>query len=92
MHLLFILEEYFDTVFIAPELREEVNHVALQAYGMEEAPPAENFSFPEKKEEQNNKPTSVPEETIADPAPETANAESQDTEAAAKYSDDDIPF
>ena len=45
-------DEYFDTVFIAPELREEVNHVALQTYGME-ASPADNFSFPEKKEEQN---------------------------------------
>ena len=46
-------DEYFDTIFIAPELREELNHLALQTYGMEESP-ADNFSFPDKKEEQKN--------------------------------------
>ena len=29
-------EEWYDTVFVAPELREELNHTAIQHYGMAE--------------------------------------------------------
>ena len=86
-------DEYFDTIFVAPELREELNHVALQAYGMEDSPQADNFSFPEKKMEQSN----TVSETISDSIKETSAQEATPTnhdsqEEAVKYSDDDIPF
>ena len=82
-------DEYFDTVFIAPELREEVNHVALQTYGMEESSPEENFDFPAKKEEST--------ETISEKNPNEISSadfpsELKEAEEPVKYSDDDIPF
>jgi len=84
-------DEYFDTVFVAPELREELNHVALQAYGMEESPAADNFSFPEKPSESK----SAPSEPIApedDVAPSSTTPNESKTEESVKYSEDDIPF
>ena len=86
-------DEYFDTIFVAPELREELNHVALQAYGMEESPSGDNFSFPEKKTEQSNTHSEPVSESIG----EASKAESPSTdqgspEEPVKYSDDDIPF
>lgn len=83
-------DEYFDTIFVAPELREELNHVALQAYGMEESPTADNFSFPNKEAiQKNTSPQPVSESTGAiDPADTPAPS----SEEPAKYSDDDIPF
>ena len=80
-------DEYFDTVFVAPELREELNHVALQSYGMEESPAADNFSFPAKPSESNAAPSEVP----ANNPPEATPSENK-TEEPVKYSDDDIPF
>ena len=87
-------DAYFDTVFVAPELREELNHVALQAYGMEVAPSADNFSFPEKTSDQNSStPDSKMESDGGASAPvEDAVSEPSNTEEPVKYSDDDIPF
>ena len=87
-------DEYFDTVFVAPELREELNHVALQAYGMEESPVADNFSFPERKPEDNSAPTE-PSENKVDDLSTSSNINSDENKAKeepVKYSDDDIPF
>ena len=84
-------DEYFDTVFIAPELREELNHLAMQTYGME-AP----TEFPNNQQENSpspstNKETSpTPEEIPTDTPVETVQA--QNTEDGPEYSDDDIPF
>ena len=84
-------DEYFDTIFVAPELREELNHVALQAYGMEESPSADNFSFPNKEAAQKSpSPQPVSETAVgADPAETPAAPISEEP---VKYSDDDIPF
>ena len=87
-------DEYFDTVFVAPELREELNHVALQAYGMQESPAADNFSFPEKTLEHNSVDAEpVPAKMNDSSEPSKPNSEQVETaEESAKYSDDDIPF
>ena len=76
-------DEYFDTVFIAPELREELNHLAMQTYGME-AP----TEFPNNQQENSPSP-STNKETSPTPV-ETVQA--QNTDDGPEYSDDDIPF
>ena len=84
-------DEYFDTVFIAPELREELNHLAMQTYGME-AP----TEFPNNQQENNPSPLTNKEtsptlaETPTDTPAETVEA--QNTDDGPEYSDDDIPF
>ena len=81
-------DEYFDTVFIAPELREELNHVALQKYGMDDSI-KDNFDFPKKEA------VSVTQETqeTQEPVSETSDKpELKDEEEKVTYSDDDIPF
>ena len=81
-------DEYFDTVFIAPELREELNHVALQKYGMDDST-KDNFDFPKKEA------VSVTQETqeTQEPVSETSDKpELKDEEEKVTYSDDDIPF
>ena len=83
-------DEYFDTIFVAPELREELNHVALQAYGMEENPTADNFSFPNKEAEQNKTNPEPVSESIESTSP--AETPVSSSEEPVKYSDDDIPF
>ena len=84
-------DEYFDTIFVAPELREELNHVALQAYGMEESPSADNFSFPNKEAPQKSpSPQPVSETAVGTDPAETPAAPI--SEEPVKYSDDDIPF
>ena len=86
-------DEYFDTIFVAPELREELNHVALQAYGMEESSSGDNFSFPEKTaEEKNTTPQPVSESTKVTDTEETPASNQGGSEESVKYSDDDIPF
>ena len=83
-------DEYFDTVFVAPELREELNHVALQAYGMEESPAADNFSFPEKAASGSSDSITSQESNTEnlDMSPSVASDENK-TEEPVKYSDDD---
>ncbi len=86
-------DEYFDTVFVAPELREELNHVALQSYGMEDSPAADNFSFPEKPSGSNSAPSEPPTSSSEDVSTTPdATANESKTEEPVKYSDDDIPF
>ena len=86
-------DEYFDTVFVAPELREELNHVALQSYGMEGSPAADNFSFPEKSSETQGSPSAPPENNSSEiSASASAAPDEKGKEEPVKYSDDDIPF
>ena len=92
-------DEYFDTVFIAPEIREELNHVAMQKYGMDDAP-----NFPNNQTESNpvtetpiseevpHASESVPVEIADSQNTEDEPKEPQNTEDEPKYSDDDIPF
>tara|TARA_B100001769_G_C21830877_1_gene451262 strand:+ start:56 stop:460 length:405 start_codon:yes stop_codon:yes gene_type:complete len=83
-------DEYFDTIFVAPELREELNHVALQAYGMEESPTADNFSFPNKEATQKNTSPQPVSESAG--ATDPVDTPAPSSEEPVKYSDDDIPF
>ena len=86
-------DEYFDTVFVAPELREELNHVALQSYGMEGSPAADNFSFPEKSSEIQGSPSAPPENSSSEISTSASAApDEKGKEEPVKYSDDDIPF
>ena len=78
-------DEYFDTVFIAPELREELNHLALQTYGMDDSS-KDNFDFPKKEE------VSATQETQERVSDEPEKPELKDEEEKVTYSDDDIPF
>jgi len=87
-------DEYFDTVFVAPELREELNHVALQKYGMEDSPADDNFNFPEKNSEQNNVASEIKSEDTNETnlSSEAVSESENKEEEPVKYSDDDIPF
>ena len=85
-------DEYFDTVYVASEIREELNHVAIQQYGMEND---DSFGFPGKAKEE----TVIEEIPIEGDAPgkveteitteESTEKENSETET---FSDDDIPF
>ena len=84
-------DEYFDTVYVAPEIREELNHVAIQTYGMQ-TDDSDNFEFPSKTTESpvTDNATSVnetPEAPAKEDQLEPAKAEESNT-----FSDDDIPF
>ena len=87
-------DEYFDTVYVAPEIREELNHVAIQTYGMQNDD-NDNFEFPSKATEtpapvddntsnpsEMSKETAIPEEKSTEPEKAESNT----------FSDDDIPF
>ena len=80
-------DEYFDTVYVAPEIREELNHVAIQTYGIQNDD--DNFEFPSKTSE-----TPVADNTAsvnADQA-KAGVAEPVKSEESNTFSDDDIPF
>ena len=81
-------DEYFDTVYVAPEIREELNHVAIQTYGMQNDD-GDNFEFPSKTPETpvTDNTTSANEAQAKEGAVEPAKAEESNT-----FSDDDIPF
>ena len=93
-------EEYYDTVFIAPELREELNHIALQEYGMQ-PDNAEDFEFPASEKNTTEAPTA---EAPTAEAPTAESRESTDnsvepamqtennTKEETTFSEDDIPF
>lgn len=92
-------EEYYDTIFIAPELREELNHTALQHYGMAEEGnsggfndfPASANSAPTGDKPEASETTITTEELGASPKPlETPSAESKKDDVTAF--EDDIPF
>ena len=74
-------EEYFDTIYAAPELKEELSQLALQQYGMENNSP-DNFSFPNNQKEE----TVVSKEETPDNSSEKMGSGEPVT------SDDDIPF
>jgi hypothetical protein len=73
---------------VAPEIREELNHVAIQTYGIQNDD-GDNFEFPSKTSETPvadntaSANTDQAKEGIADPV----KAEETNT-----FSDDDIPF
>ena len=74
-------EEYFDTIYAAPELKEELSQLALQQYGMENNSP-DNFSFPNNQKEE----TVVSKEETPDNSSEKMGS------GEPVASDDDIPF
>ena len=89
-------DEYYDTVFIAPELREELNHTAIQQYGMMEDSSSDNFDFPASKNIESEitspstpEPVNSTTEQSSDPMP---SADSTKKEDESTFSDDDIPF
>ncbi len=77
-------DEYFDTIYAAPELKEELSQLALQQYGMQSDSP-DNFSFPNNQENatQSNNET---ESQVSAQSPEAMGTNEPVT------SDDDIPF
>ncbi len=77
-------EEYFDTVYVAQELREELNQLALQTYGMNDSP--DNFHFPNKGQATEAPPA-------ADETTENSESSNEKTDSGEPVtSDDDIPF
>ena len=89
-------DEYYDTVFIAPELREELNHTAIQHYGMAEENSPDNFNdFPVSNSGSENTTSSVSAEssmnTMDDSSNSAPSGEAQ-KEDEVTFSDDDIPF
>ena len=78
-------DEYFDTVYVPQELSAELNQLALQQYGMENATP-DNFNFPEKTEEK------VPSETVQSEPSEKVTSDLNGSEETVPVTDDDIPF
>ena len=84
-------DEYFDTVYVGQELRQELNQLALQTYGMDTSP-ADDFSFPKKDTESASPTSSTPAEQMK-PAPESNSpTEAVESNEPATYSEDDIPF
>ena len=81
-------DEYFDTVYVAPEIREELNHVAIQTYGIQNDE-SDNFEFPAKTPE-----TPVADNTASANTDEAKEgmAEPVKVEESNTFSDDDIPF
>ena len=83
-------DEYFDTVYVDQELRQELSQIALQAYGMDTSP-KDDLSFPKTNTESAAGISETPlneqvnQEVVGEPAT-AASSES------ATYSEDDIPF
>lgn len=83
-------DEYFDTVYVDQELRQELSQIALQAYGMDTSP-KDDLNFPKTNTESAAGTSETPsneqvnQEVVGEPAT-TASSES------ATYSEDDIPF
>ena len=83
-------DEYFDTVYVDQELRQELSQIALQAYGMDTSP-KDDLSFPKTNTESAAGISETPlneqvnQEVVGEPAT-AAPSES------ATYSEDDIPF
>ena len=83
-------DEYFDTIYAAPELKEELSQLALQQYGMQNDSP-DNFSFPNNQEnatQSSNEAASSNEEV---PQKSPQSTETMGTNEPVT-SDDDIPF
>ena len=84
-------EEYFDTVYVAQELRQELNQSALQTYGMDTSP-ADDFSFPKTETAPVSSTSDMPA-AKEQPGPEINSAsKTVESNEPATYSEDDIPF
>tara|TARA_A100001011_G_scaffold382532_1_gene452422 strand:- start:20060 stop:20464 length:405 start_codon:yes stop_codon:yes gene_type:complete len=88
-------DEYFDTVYVAPEIREELNHVAIQQYGMHDD--GDSFGFPQKEDKPNvntNQKTEGYEATKSnvETKPQEVSFDSSEKKETETFSDDDIPF
>ena len=85
-------DEYYDTIFIAPELRGELNQVAIQHYGMAEEPAPDNFNnFPASSESINGNNPEAREMQASESSGSETIADSK-KEDEVSFSDDDIPF
>ena len=89
-------DEYYDTVFIAPELREELNHTAIQHYGMAEENSPDNFNeFPASSNiaaDSVGQTASAPSINAADESSDLEPSTDSKKEDGVTFSDDDIPF
>ena len=90
-------EEYYDTVFIAPELREELNHTALQHYGMAEEGNSGGYNdFPSTNTD--NVKTESPESfetstgSVGQQPVEDSNTNTDSKKNEVTSFEDDIPF
>tara|TARA_A100001037_G_scaffold300567_1_gene328356 strand:- start:974 stop:1363 length:390 start_codon:yes stop_codon:yes gene_type:complete len=83
-------DEYFDTVYVDQELRQELSQIALQAYGMDTSP-KDDLSFPKTNTESAASISEAPlnEQVNQEAVSEPATAASSES---ATYSEDDIPF
>ena len=73
-------DEFFDTVFMDRDMREELNQVAMDAYN--------NSSFDSKPPE----PMKAPAESTEPPAMPDTLSSSDATENVQPFDDNDIPF
>ena len=73
-------DEFFDTVFMDRDMREELNQVAMDAYN--------NSSFDSKPSE----PMKAPVESTEPPAMPDTLSSSDTTENVQPFDDNDIPF
>ena len=73
-------DEFFDTVFMDRDLREELNQVAMDAYNNDSfgAQPAESASIPAEQSTSNELPDTL--------------SSSDNTENVQPFDDNDIPF
>ncbi len=89
-------DEYYDTIFIAPELREELNHTAIQHYGMAENEGPDNFNdFPTGSNTMVDSESSTATDSSVNSMATSSDSEpSTDVkkEDEVSFSDDDIPF
>lgn len=83
-------DEYFDTIYAAPELKEELSQLALQQYGMQNDSP-DNFSFPNNQENttQSNNEAASGNEAAPQTGPQLTESMGANEPVT---SDDDIPF
>ena len=83
-------DEYFDTIYAAPELKEELSQLALQQYGMQNDSP-DNFSFPNNQENTTQSNNEAASGNGAAPQTGPQLTESMGANEPVT-SDDDIPF
>ena len=78
-------DEWFDTVWIEKELRDQLNQTALNEYGSQ-------YDQTLSQEQTTNNNTDIPEEAV--PATQASEVEMSESsnENVKPFSDDDIPF
>ena len=89
-------EEWYDTVFVAPELREELNHTAIQHYGMaEEGNTGSYNTFPSANTNDVKKDDMEHTNSTASSVSQTAEIGEMNTDSKKNENtsfEDDIPF